>query len=454
MLTIISTILGIITTSIITPNNRTWNTITAQSSILLLTGNILLINNNNQSNNLISNNLNTDWLSSPLIILSLWLVPVSLLASIGHLNNKPNTNSREFTILILIILLALTITFSTNNLIIFFLGFESTLIPTLLLITRWGMQQERIEAGYYFVTYTLISSLPLFISILSLYNINNHNCIPLNMLEDNNASENILPIFCLIAFLVKVPIFTLHLWLPKAHVEAPVAGSMILAAILLKMGGYGFIRLTSIFWLTFNNTLSPILIPFCCWGGLLTSIICLSQTDLKSLIAYSSVSHMSFMIAGLSLLTNWATIGGIIMMIAHGIVSSALFATANILYERSKTRTLNINRGLKSSLSMTPNIWLILACANLGLPPTPNAIGETLLFSTIINQNIINIIIIAPSITLTAIFSLTLYQLINSGNNFKWNNTPWNINERELLMITIHILPLILLITNPNLIST
>nr|CBH40133.1 NADH dehydrogenase subunit 4 [Amphipholis squamata] len=447
MLSLILTILGVVITLPFITKNNIWPTIISQTSITFMLSSQLIVNNN------ISLTFNNDNISTPLIILSFWLIPVSLLASVGHLQNNSSNNIRLFITLTLIILIALIITFSTTNLILFFIGFETTLIPTLFLITRWGMQQERIEAGYYFVFYTLISSLPLLLSLITIYNNESHLSIPLFHLYNNIFTSNIIIIFCILAFLVKVPIFGLHLWLPKAHVEAPVAGSMILAAILLKLGGYGFIRLISIFTEIFQNSISNIITPFCCWGGALTSIICITQTDLKSLIAYSSVSHMSFMIAGISPLSNWGLSGGIIVMIAHGLVSSALFCIANIYYERTGTRNLSVNRGIKSIFLILPTFWLLFASANLGLPPFPNAIGELLIFSSIVNNSLTNFIPALIGISFTGIFSLIIYQQLNSGSLFKWNNINIMINEREYSTLFLHALPLIILIINPNIIS-
>nr|YP_011015308.1 NADH dehydrogenase subunit 4 [Stegophiura sladeni]UFQ25371.1 NADH dehydrogenase subunit 4 [Stegophiura sladeni] len=453
MITIILTISGVIISTWATPNNKIWQVNIVQVSIIFLISCFLYSGTNNINWNHLSSSLATDNISIPLIVLSCWLIVVTLLASISSLTAAENNIQRTFITLNLLILIALTITFSTTNLILFFVAFEATIIPTLLLISRWGMQKERIEASYYFIIYTLISSLPLLISLIIIYfNDYNINIVSLNWNPTTITSPS-LTLFCILAFLVKVPIFTFHLWLPKAHVEAPVAGSMILAAILLKMGGYGFIRLYQFFWNPLTNNIAPILIFFCCWGGILTSLICITQTDLKSLIAYSSVSHMSFMIAAISTGTSWALNASVIIMIAHGIVSSALFALANLFYERSGTRTLLINRSLKNITGLLPLFWLVFLAANLGLPPLPNAIGEILAFSTILNWSVLAYWPVALGIALTSIFSLTIYQLLNSGWSHKWNISNIIINERENLMITLHTLPLLGLIFIPNLIT-
>nr|YP_009730185.1 NADH dehydrogenase subunit 4 [Ophiopholis mirabilis]QHT54267.1 NADH dehydrogenase subunit 4 [Ophiopholis mirabilis] len=452
MLTLLSTILATIITVIIAPKNKTWPIVVAFTSFILILGTIwttsISITQNPTWGLLIDN------ISGPLIGLSVWLIPVALMANISNLQTNSAEESRNFILLVLLILIFLTFTFSSNSFIGLFLGFEGTLIPTLFLITRWGAQQERIEAGLYFVFYTLISSLPLFLSLLYIYKANNHLSINLSLINSLGSISNTAAVFCMIAFLVKVPIFSLHLWLPKAHVEAPVAGSMILAAILLKMGGYGFIRLTSLFYLPFNTNISSMLIPFCCWGGLLTGLICLTQSDLKSLIAYSSVSHMSFMIAGISVLTSWAFAGGMVVMIAHGIVSSALFCLANTFYERTSTRTLIVSRGIKSMFATLPLVWLVFAAANMGLPPLPNSVGETFIISAIVSHNIINFLPTLLGVAVTAIFSLTVYQLLNSGANQKWNINATKINEREYTTIALHFLPLLALILSPEIVAS
>lgn len=452
-MTLLLTIIGTIIASIISPRKKLWSIAITKTSLILFLSLLFYRGNKKILWNHLSKGLIADKIRTPLIVLRCWLIPVSILASIKSLSMKTYQKQQKFILIKLIILFALIITFSTSNLIIFFLAFEATLIPTLLLIARWGMQKERIEASYYFLFYTLIRSLPLLIGLIYIYYNNYKVKIVTSFWKPAIIKSPVLTIFCIVAFLVKVPIFSFHLWLPKAHVEAPVAGSMILAAILLKMGGYGFIRLYHHFWYSLNEKVSPILIIFCCWGGILTRLICVTQTDLKSLIAYSSVSHMSFMIAGICTGTKWGIRARIIIMIAHGIVSSALFALAKIFYERTGTRTLLIKRGLKSTVRLMPIFWLIFACAKLGLPPLPKAIGEVLSFSSVLKWSLISYLPIAPGIVLTRIFRLSIYQFINSGWSQKWKLMNRYIKEREKITIRLHLLPLFLLVLYPNLIS-
>nr|YP_008757829.1 NADH dehydrogenase subunit 4 [Rhodeus shitaiensis]AGQ46246.1 NADH dehydrogenase subunit 4 [Rhodeus shitaiensis] len=402
----------------------------------------------------VSPHLATDPLSTPLLVLTCWLLPLMILASQNHIGPEPINRQRLYISLLTSLQAFLIMAFGATEIIMFYIMFEATLIPTLIIITRWGNQAERLNAGIYFLFYTLAGSLPLLIALLLLQ----QSTGTLSMLiiqyaqplALNSWGDKIWWAGCLIAFLVKMPLYGIHLWLPKAHVEAPVAGSMVLAAVLLKLGGYGMMRMMIMLDPLSKELAYPFII-LALWGIVMTGSICLRQTDLKALIAYSSVSHMGLVAGAILIQTPWGFSGAITLMIAHGLVSSMLFCLANTAYERTHSRTMILARGLQMIFPLTAVWWFVANLANLALPPLPNLMGELMIITTLFNWSPTTIALTGLGTLITASYSLYMFIMTQRGPapNHIIKLTPFH--TREHLLMTLHFTPVILLVTKPEL---
>nr|ACJ43800.1 NADH dehydrogenase subunit 4 [Laotriton laoensis] len=400
--------------------------------------------------------MSVDPASSPLLVLTCWLLPLMTLASQKHLKINPPSRQRAYLAMLTLLQASLIVAFSSTELIMFYIAFETTLIPTLVIITRWGNQVERLNAGTYFLFYTLAGSLPLLVALLILQNsIGSLSLALFSTMEPmtlQNYASKILWLACLLAFMVKMPLYGAHLWLPKAHVEAPVAGSMILAAVLLKFGGYGILRITTIL-TPMTKELSYPFMVLALWGVVMTGLICMRQTDLKSLIAYSSVSHMGLVIAAIMIQTPWSATGAIILMVSHGLISSALFCLANMNYERTSSRTMLLVRGAQTALPLMATWWLITNLSNMALPPSMNLWGELTIMVSLFNWSPWTILITGAGTLITASYTLYMFLMTQRGP------TPGHLNSmspsytREHFLMTMHLAPMLLLILNPTLIS-
>nr|ADE18282.1 NADH dehydrogenase subunit 4 [Bombyx mandarina]ADE18555.1 NADH dehydrogenase subunit 4 [Bombyx mandarina] len=390
-----------------------------------------------------------DIISFGLILLSIWICSLMIMASESLFKLNFYFNFFLFNVIFLLIMLYWT--FSVLKLLLFhYFFFEASLIPTLLLIIGWGYQPERIQAGMYLLFYTLFGSLPLLMGIIYIFN--DLNTSTIYFLKVFNMNMYLLYISMIFAFLEKMPMYFAHLWLPKAHVEAPISGSMILAGIMLKLGGYGLLRVM-IFLQEVNLKLNYIWIIISLVGGLFISMKCFCQVDMKSLIAYSSVAHMSMVIGGIMIMNYWGFIGSYVLMISHGLCSSGMFCLANINYERLHSRSLYINKGMMNFMPSMSLWWFLLLSSNMAAPPSLNLLGEISLINSLVSWSNISMILLMMISFFSAGYSLYLYSYIQHGKYFQGLYSFYVGSSREYLLLFLHWFPLNMMILKVDFIS-
>ena len=353
--------------------------------------------------------------------------------------------SSAFFNLLIILFLRLALRFSVASLFLFYLFFEWSLLPIFLIILGWGYQPERLRASLLLFFYTLFASLPLLLVLLywrQIAFITGFKDAVL-ILTQRGVRFVILRFITILAFVVKFPIYFVHLWLPKAHVEAPVAGSIILAGILLKLGGYGIIRLSAFF---LHNPLIFSVGVLTIWGGGILGALCLRIRDIKVIIAYSSVVHIRLVFIGVIRYFSWGLNGAMVIIVAHGLCSSGIFAQANMVYERRHSRSLTLNKGL---LTISPSFsfwWFLLIVRNFAGPFTLNLAGEIfLIINTMVCRNLFWVRIALISF-FSAGYSLLLYSSTQQGRTGAGNILGLERNNLEQQVIFAHVWPVYLIV--------
>jgi len=355
--------------------------------------------------------LGVDGISILFILLTTFIAPVCIFSAIHSIKFK----IKEFLIAILVMETLMLGVFCSLDLVIFYLFFEGGLIPMFLIIGIWG-GPKRVYSAFKFFLFTLLGSVLMLVAIISIYWITGtSDVIKLLDIRIPTEYQYLLWLAFFSSFAVKLPMWPVHTWLPDAHVEAPTAGSVILAAILLKMAGYGFLRFSLGLFPVASDYFTPLIFTLSIMAIIYTSLVALMQEDMKKLIAYSSVAHMGFVTLGIFSLTKQGLEGSIIQMISHGLISAALFLCVGVVYDRFHSRMISSYGGLVNIMPKYSLVFIIFVLAALGLPGTSGFVGEFLVLVGVLQKNILVAILASLGVILAAAYMLWLYKRVIFG---------------------------------------
>ncbi len=355
--------------------------------------------------------MGVDGISMLFVLLTTLLMPFCIVAS----KLSIRTRFKEYMVAFLVLETLMIGVFTALDLVVFYVFFEGGLIPMFLIIGVWG-GERRVYASFKFFLYTLLGSVLMLLAILAMYWDAGTTSIP--VLLDHKFPEAMQPwlwIAFFASFAVKLPMWPVHTWLPDAHVEAPTAGSVILAGILLKMGGYGFLRFSLPMFPLASADLAPIIYTLSVVAIIYTSLVALVQEDMKKLIAYSSVAHMGFVTIGIFTMTAQGVQGGIFQMLSHGIVSGALFLCVGVVYDRLHTRQIDAYGGLVNRMPVYAFAFMVFTLANVGLPGTSGFVGEFLALTGAFRVNTWLAFLATTGVILSAAYALWLYRKVIFG---------------------------------------
>ena len=384
-----------------------------------------------------------DGISIYFVLLTTILIPICIMVSWDSIKTLP----RQFYSTILIIEWLLIGVFTVMDVLGFYVFYEGVLIPMYFLIGIWGAREQKITAAYYFFFYTLLGSVLMLISIMYVYTITGTTDYPtLLEYELSPKVQKVIFLGFIASLAVKIPSFPFHIWLPLAHVEAPVAGSVLLAGVLIKLGSYGIIRYLLGITPIACEYFAPLIYTLSILGIIYASLTTIRQTDLKRIIAYSSVGHMGIVTIGIFTMTLEGIEGSIYLQLAHGIVSSALFIVVTLIYERYHTRIVKYYRGITTTMPIYSTIFLIFTMSNIGVPGTSNFIGEILALTGAMEDNWVVAVLASLGMVLSASYGLYLYNRVSFGGLSSYMTTaPRDVTRREAsVLVPLAILTIIL----------